>query len=132
MPWVYRKVAHERPERRLELLDEQLDRLQRVVNGPFEIRGAKTVTATYTVLSTDWCLLCDATGAAFTVTLPDSRLVLGQVFQIKRMNGGANAVTVGTAAGNIDGAATFSLSAQYMCITVIAFRNGTTFGYAIV
>jgi hypothetical protein len=73
-----------------------------------------SVTAAYSFAGRDKIVLADATGGAFTVTLPDATLRKNQQpITVKRMNGGGNAVTIGSAAGTIDGAATTSLAAQY-------------------
>jgi parallel beta-helix repeat protein len=83
-----------------------------------------TKTAAYTILDSDSSILADATSAAFTVTLPTAVGRTGRIFRIKRTNSGANAVTVGTTSAQvIDGAATYSLSAQYAYVTVQS--NGT-------
>jgi len=74
----------------------------------------KAVTAAYTVEPFDRVILADATGGAFTVTLPNAYGRMGQQpISVKRMNAGGNAVTVGSAGGTIDGATTASLAAQY-------------------
>lgn len=73
-----------------------------------------SVTAAYTMTGRDKIVLADATAAPFTVTLPDATLRKNQQpVIVKRMNAGGNAVTVGSASGTIDGAATTSLAAQY-------------------
>lgn len=77
-------------------------------------------TAAYTATLADQVILADATGAAFTVTLPTPVGKKGKPYIVKRLNAGANNVTVGTATGLIDGAATQVLAAQYAKITVIS------------
>lgn len=67
-------------------------------------------------------VLCDATGAAITVTLPDAAKSFvngfGDVITFKRLNAG-NAVTLdGFGAQTIDGAATLVLGAQYAFATI--------------
>ena len=83
------------------------------------VRSTRTVTAATTVTLDDSLVCADATSAAFAVTLPTARIASGRTFQIKRINAGANAVTV-TAAGTntIDGSATYSLAVQYQSVTV--------------
>ena len=79
------------------------------------------VTTTYSVQGKDKVILANGTGGAFTVTLPDARLRKNaQPITIKRMNSGANAITVGSAGGTIDGAATQSIASQYTALTVIS------------
>ncbi len=80
-----------------------------------------SVTAAYTVSGHDRIILADATGGAFTVTLPDATLRKNQQpISVKRMNAGGNAVTVGAVAGTIDGAATQAIAAQYTVLTFIS------------
>lgn len=75
-------------------------------------------TAAYTALTGE-LVLADATGGAFTVTLP-SAAVAGRQVIVKRMNTGVNNVTVAPAAGTIDGAANVALTAQYQVTRLIA------------
>lgn len=81
-------------------------------------------TAIYTaVVTADDDLDCDATAGAFTITLPTPVGVTGKTFNVKKTDSSANACTVGTAGGLIDGAATFVISVRYQNMT---FRsNGT-------
>ena len=82
---------------------------------------AISVTAAYTVEAFDRVILANATAGAFTVTLPTAVDRNGQQpITIKRVNGGANAVTIGSTSGTIDGSATASLASQYSCKTVIS------------
>ena len=79
------------------------------------------VTAAYTMTGRDKIVLADATSAPFTVTLPSA---VGRKNQqpliVKRQNAGGNAVTVGSAGGNIDGAATSVIAAQYSVVRVVS------------
>lgn len=77
-------------------------------------------TAAYTVIRTDEVVLADAVGGAFTVTLPTPVSIKGARYTVKRINAGVNAVTVGTAAGLIDGAATQLLATQYAKLTFVS------------
>jgi hypothetical protein len=78
-----------------------------------------SVTAAYGVRETDSSVLADATGAAFAVTLPTAAGVKGRIYTVKRMNAGANNVTIACTGGQtIDGAATVVLAAQYDRATV--------------
>lgn len=81
----------------------------------------KSVTSTYTIGPKERVILANATGGAFTVTLPNATLRRNQTpITVKRLNGGGNAVTVGSAGGTIDGAATQSLGTQYATIQVVS------------
>lgn len=76
-------------------------------------------TAAYTIKLTDSLVKADATGGVFNVTLPDSTHIAGFTVIVKRMNSGANAVTVNTtSAQTIDGAASVSLASQYASVRV--------------
>lgn len=56
----------------------------------------------------------DTTGGAVTINLPDAPDVAPDtIFTVKRLTAGANAITVQSAVGNIDGAATSSIATQY-------------------
>lgn len=87
--------------------------------------GFKKVTAVYTVVDADSVVLADATGGAFAVTLPLAGDAIGKTITVKRLNSGANAVTI-TAAGSdtIDGSATKALSAQYAMATLVPDPQG--------
>ncbi len=88
-------------------------------NGQVLAIAAKS--AAYTALVSDEIITGDATSAAFTITLPTAVGKTGQTYTIKRINSGANAVTVGTTSSqNIDGAATYALSAQYKYVKVVS------------
>lgn len=84
---------------------------------PFAV---KSVTSAYLVTRADSIILADATGGAFTVTLVTPVGIKARRYTIKRLNAGANAVTIATASGLIDGAATQALAAQYAKITVVS------------
>jgi hypothetical protein len=61
---------------------------------------------------------CDATNAAFSVTLPDAKSIKNCLLIIKRVNA-TNAVTVqGLTGQTIDGADSYSLATQYDTVTL--------------
>jgi len=76
-----------------------------------------TKTTTYTLLATDHTVLCDATSAGFTVSLPATPTPTGRVYQVKKIDATVNAVTVSGNGNTIDGVATFVLATQYECVT---------------
>jgi hypothetical protein len=79
----------------------------------------KSVTTTYSAEATDSTILCNATSAAFTVTLPKAASCKGHVLILKKTDASANAVTIdGNGSETIDGAATASLAAQWNCKSV--------------
>ena len=98
---------------------------QVAVNGTLSSKGTINAitakTSAYTALVSDEIITGDATSAAFTITLPTAVGKVGQTYTIKRINAGANAVTVGTTSSqNIDGAATYALSMQYKYVKVVS------------
>lgn len=89
-------------------------------------RNIVAKTSAYTMQVTDKLVKADGTSGAFTVTLPPAAAVAGTEFTVKRMNSGANAITVDTAgAETFDGAASIALAAQYDRATVMS--DGTNY-----
>jgi hypothetical protein len=85
----------------------------------------KAVSAAATLLQSDHnrVLSCDATSAAFTLTLPAVGC-FGLTYTFKKIDSSANAVTIARASSaTIDGATTYSLAAQYDKVTLVS--NGT-------
>lgn len=77
-------------------------------------RTVVSVTAAYTPSEEDFLILANATGGAFSVTLPTAVGKQEQWFVVKRTNGGGNNVTIAASgAETIDGAASVVLAAQY-------------------
>lgn len=82
-------------------------------------RAVTAQTGAYTATTSVSTILCNATTAAFTVTLPTAVGNSGQIYTIKKTDSSANAVTVGTTSSQtIDGAATFSLPSQWNFVVV--------------
>lgn len=79
-----------------------------------DIDLATTITATTVVTARSGTILVDTTAGNVTVTLPAN----GLTYRIKRITAGANTLTIATAAGNIDGASTATISIQYESITL--------------
>lgn len=76
-------------------------------------------TANYTVVATDSTLLGDASGGAFTFTLPTAASMTGRVFIFKKTDTSSNAITIdGNGSETIEGATTFLLAAQGDCIWI--------------
>ena len=84
--------------------------------------GTTAVATTYTVTGSDYFVLCDATGGAFTVTLPAARTRINQLaVTIKKTDATANAVNIGTTGGEaIDSIALQSLVAQNDSLTIMS------------
>lgn len=92
-----------------------------VITGKGFIAALTTKTTAYTLTATDSVILANATTAAFTCTLPTAVGITGRQYTIKRINSGANNVTVGCSASQvIDGAATKTLGSQWSTLTVVS------------
>ncbi len=92
---------------------------QSVIAGGFA-NAQRVVTAASAFTSSDGTILANAAGGAFPVTLPAANSVpAGRRFSVKKIDAGANAVTL-TAAGTdkIDNGATFALAAANKYVTV--------------
>jgi hypothetical protein len=78
----------------------------------------------YSVTTSDAVIFADAASGNVTITLPAAAAGNhGFKFYIKRIDSASNTVTVDTAGGNIDGAASHTLPLQYQSITVVS--NGS-------
>lgn len=90
------------------------------VNGAIATAVAAKTT-TYTANANDSVILCNATSAAFTVTLPTAASITGTEYMIKKTDSSVNACTVGTTSSQtIDGSTTYALSLQYKYVRVIS------------
>ena len=80
-----------------------------------------TITGATTLDDSDYFVLCDASGGAFTVTLPAAASHTGRIYHIKKTDSSANAVTTdGNASETIDGATTQVNSTQYNSISIVS------------
>lgn len=81
-------------------------------------------TSTYTATDDDFFLKADATSAPITITLRPAAEVLHQVLSIKRLNSGANSVTIdGDGGETIEESANFVLENQYDSVNI--YSDGT-------
>jgi len=93
-------------------------------NSRLQVAGAiatafSAKNAAYTLAISDSTVTADGTSAAFQITLPTAAGVTGRQYTIKRINAGANNVTVGTILSQtVDGATAKTLGAQWSAITV--------------
>lgn len=92
-----------------------------------------TAASPYVVLGTDNQVFANP-GAAQTITLPAAAAaMLGRTIVVKRVNNSANVVTVNTAGGNIDGAASRALAGgTYDSITVTCALVGASYDWYII
>lgn len=79
------------------------------------VAKVRIVVAATVVQATDDTIAADATAGAFPVILPSADQLQFLKVTIKRINSGANAVTI---SGTIDGGSSFSLAAQWKAITL--------------
>lgn len=94
------------------------------INAAGYVVGFQAKSADYTLTVTDTAISVDASGAARTITLPDAAGNTGRLFRVKKIDSSVNAVIIdGDGADTIDGAATYSLTAQYQAVDLIS--NGT-------
>ena len=95
-------------------------------SGTVATRGAffgavRTVTTGDGFNTADYCILADASGAGFTVTLP----ARDQVFVIKKIDASGNAVTLdANGTETIDGATTQAINTQWASLSVIGTATG--------
>jgi hypothetical protein len=77
-------------------------------------------TGAYTATASDHVILCDASGGAFTITLPAASGVTGLILHVKKTDSSGSAVTIdGNSAETIDGDLTIDLSLQYESVTIV-------------
>lgn len=76
------------------------------------LREFVNVTATYTAGENDHVIQA-APGAPFTVTLKEPGVMRNKWVTVKRTNGTTHTITVASAAGNIDGSASVTLTTAY-------------------
>jgi hypothetical protein len=87
--------------------------------GPNGAMGGPIVTKTsaYTLTTSDFTILADATASPFTVTLPPSP-IQGEMVNIKKIDSTANIVTVSGNGATIDGTATIAIPYQWVSVTL--------------
>ena len=75
----------------------------------------------YSVATSDNIIFCNATGGNMTITLPSAVTFASRTITVKRTNTTVNTVTVGSAAGTIDGAANYIIPGGTLnAITVVS------------
>jgi hypothetical protein len=100
----------------------------RALFSALSLSGVTSVSANYTVASSDFIILDSASTAANTVTLPAASASKGRYIIVVKTDTSANAVTVAAAGTDtIQGSATKSLTSQYS--KVILISDGTSTWY---
>jgi len=84
------------------------------------VSNYREVTSNYTAGVNDYLIIASGSGTTVSLPAPSSDNG-GTVYRIKRVDG-SNSITIGRASGsgNIDGAATYTLDANYMMIEVMS------------
>lgn len=106
---------------RPELVRKQFE-LARSVN-----RGAdgflvnyRTLSAATTLNAADGMVLCDASAGTFTINLLESNEIAGKVIYFKKTTAANLVIVKAEATNSIEGAAAFTLSAQYDSLRLLA------------
>lgn len=98
------------------------------VNGGVSAK-ISTQTGNYTMTTSDFAILANATSAALKITLPPASTG-GMLVHVKKVDASTNVVTVaGAGTDKIEGAASKSLSKRYTSLTLIA--DGTSNWYIL-
>jgi hypothetical protein len=85
----------------------------------------ETKTSNYVLSELDGTSLCNASGGAFSVTLPDSDLFIGKIYEFKKVDSTENEVTITSAIGeSIDGATGLVLSSENDSYSIRATGSG--------
>lgn len=88
-------------------------------------------TSAYTIAD-DYSIPCNATSAAFTVTLPQAVGCPGRIYIIKKIDASGNSVTVqGSGSEPIDASNTYALASQWKYVVVQSTGSATTGWYII-
>jgi hypothetical protein len=107
------------------VLDNAIKQIKILLKKQYGIQADASVkSGAYTATNADTVILCDATGGAFTITLPAVAGVSGggyfKEFVIVKVDASANAITVdGNGAETIDGSATTTVVAQYDSLAIV-------------
>ncbi len=95
--------------------------LLKATKTPGIITAYEAKTGAYTMTKTDSTIAADATAGPVTITLPTAVGVAGRQYTVKRINGGANAVTVATTSSQtIDGVTTYVLGSPQASVEVVS------------
>jgi hypothetical protein len=79
----------------------------------------ETITGADTLDDTNHVVLCNASGAAFTVTLPAAATNVGRIYHIKKIDSSVNAVTIDPAnSETLDGDLTVDITSQYESLQI--------------
>lgn len=84
-----------------------------------------TRTSDYILSELDGTALCDAAANSFSISLPDSDLFLGKIYEFKKIDSSENTVTISSLVGeSIDGATGLVLSSENDAYSIRATGSG--------
>jgi len=90
------------------------------ISGTTKTGGSRTITASDTVVVTDYLVRCNESGA-LTATLPTiTNDIIGHQFVIKKIGTAADITVARGGSDLIDGLTSFTLTIQYQSVTVFA------------
>jgi hypothetical protein len=82
-------------------------------------------STTYSMTILDEILLCDATSAAFTVTLPDASTCSGEIFYIQKNDSSFNKITLSCTGGqSIEGSSSIKLCTKQDYVILLSSGTG--------
>ena len=114
----------EREMAKLALLNRIADGIGLEASNGGSFGSVRSVSASTTITTSDYAILANSTAGAIAVTLPAASTVTGRIFFVKRVNAGANSVSVNPVGGEVlDGAPWHTLSAQWARVEIIS--NGS-------
>jgi hypothetical protein len=91
-----------------------------------QVYPISTKTGNYTLTTSDYTILCDATSNDITIRLPDASTNVGKIYHIKRMDASStyDVIIDAYSTQTIDGELTLDISVQYEAITIQAISTG--------
>lgn len=102
---------------------------------PINMWRLEELTTSSTVsIDSPFCVRCDCTAGAVTVTLTSSAQNALKMAHIMKTDSGANAVTVSMAAGDTwyGAVASQTLATQYKSVTLLAVNNNNVSGWHVI
>lgn len=97
-------------------------------------RLQEMTATTAVIVDSPFCIRCDCTAGAITVTLPSSSTNSLKMAHIMKTDAGINAVTVAVGAGDtwFGAVAAQTLATQYKSVTLLAVNNVNVSGWHVI
>lgn len=103
-----------------KIKDANVTRVKLATGAVAKVTMTGSKTGAYTATSSDDVIPCNASGGAFTVTLPAASGLSGMILTIVKTDSSFNAVTIdGNASETINGATTTTLNTQYESVQIV-------------